>query len=366
MVGQLLAGVAVLCVWLWALDIPASASSGGPDVLAPAAALIEADTGAVIYEKSASQPRAIASTTKLMTAYVALRHAPLWRVLTVQPYRPAPEETVAGIVAGERLSVSDLLKAMLLPSGGDAANTLAVDLGGGVSRFVGWMNAAARRLGMRHTHYSTPVGLDTPGNYSTAGDLAHLARALMRDAGFAAIVDMPSARLRSGLVLPNLNDLVGRYWYVIGIKTGHTSDAGYCLVGAARRRGATVISVVLGEGSEAARDRDSLALLNDGLSLYRRVELITAGHVYARVPVSDHPGVRLALVARRSVSLIVRAGSKLDVYRSGVPSSVHGPLAPHIRLAKIIVRQNGRIVARVALVSRVGLAPGAAADAPAA
>jgi serine-type D-Ala-D-Ala carboxypeptidase (penicillin-binding protein 5/6) len=230
--------------------------------------VIEADTGRVLYAKDDQQRLPIASTTKLMTAYVALAHATPGKVLTVQPYTPAPEETVAGLVPGQRLTVSDLLKAMLLPSGGDAAHTLAVDLGGGsLTRFVGWMNSAAARLHMGNTHYSTPVGLDTPGNYSTAADLAELAKKLLEDPVVAQIVAMASARLTDGQVVSNRNDLVGRFPWVVGVKTGHTAGAGYCLVGAGRRDGHEAISVVLGDPSETARDSDTLQLLRYGLAV---------------------------------------------------------------------------------------------------
>lgn len=231
------------------------------------------DTGAVVYSnRHTHERRPIASTTKLMSAYVALAHASLGHRVTVQPYAASPGETVAGLPVGRRLDVNDLLKAMLLPSGGDAAHSLAVDLAGSSGRFVAWMNAAARKLGLRDTHYATPVGLDTPANYSSAGDLARLALALMREPAFARIVRMRSARLTDGQTVVNRNDLVGRYPYVLGVKTGHTRDAGYCLVGAARRRGETVISVVLDDPSEAARDADTLALLRYALA---RVPLVS-------------------------------------------------------------------------------------------
>jgi D-alanyl-D-alanine carboxypeptidase (penicillin-binding protein 5/6) len=265
------------CVAL--LAAPAGAGADRTIVGAPAGIVIEgdadgvkADPNTVLYAHNSYQRRAIASTTKLMTAYVAIKHASPGRVLTVQPYTPAPEETVAGLTPGRKLTVHDLLKAMLLPSGGDAAHTLAVDLAGSTPGFVRWMNAAARQLRMSHTHYSTPVGLDTPGNYSSASDLARLAMALMRNQTIAGVVGVHSARLTDGQVMVNRNDLVGRYPWVIGVKTGHTSDAGYCLVGAARRRDAMVISVVLGDPSEVTRDADTLALLRYGLGHLRPIE----------------------------------------------------------------------------------------------
>lgn len=256
-----------------------AAAADQPLIGAGAAIVLQGDTDSVVsgseqvlYSRNSYERRAIASTTKLMTAYVAITHASAGHVLTVQPYIASPGETVAGLVPGQRLTVRDLLKAMLLPSGGDAAHTLAVDLAGSTNRFVGWMNAAAVRLRLRHTHYSTPVGLDTPGNYSSAGDLARLAMVLMRNQTVAGVVDQPSARLTDGQVVVNRNDLVGRYPFVVGIKTGHTHDAGYCLLGAARRGDAMVVSVVLDDPSEGTRDADTLALLRYGLGHLRPVQ----------------------------------------------------------------------------------------------
>jgi D-alanyl-D-alanine carboxypeptidase (penicillin-binding protein 5/6) len=251
-----------------------------PSVNTPAAIVLEAsaggspaDTDQVLYSRDDYERRAIASTTKIMTAFVAIEHASPDRVLTMQPYTPAPEETVAGLPPGERFTVRELLEAMLLPSGGDAAHTLAVDLAGSTERFVGWMNADARRLGLLRTHYSTPVGLDTPGNYSSAGDLARLAVALLRNPTLAGIVNTPRAVLSDGQVMVNRNDLVGRYPWVVGVKTGHTADAGYCLVGAARHGDDVVVSVVLGDPSEAVRDADTLALLRYGLDHLRSISM---------------------------------------------------------------------------------------------
>lgn len=252
------------------------AAEDQPVIGAGAAIVLQGDADSVVsgseqvlYARNPYERRPIASTTKMMTTYVAITHSSVGHVLTVQPYAASPGETVAGLVPGQRLTVRDLLKAMLLPSGGDAAHTLAVDLAGSTSRFVGWMNAAAVRLRMRHTHYSTPVGLDTPGNYSSAGDLARLALVLLRNQTVAGIVDQHSARLTDGQVVINHNDLVGRYPFVVGVKTGHTNAAGYCLVGAARRGDTVVVSVVLDDPSEGTRDADTLTLLRYGLGHLR-------------------------------------------------------------------------------------------------
>jgi D-alanyl-D-alanine carboxypeptidase (penicillin-binding protein 5/6) len=340
----------------------ARAATPAPSAMRPilharAAILVERDVGVTLFSEHADRQLPIASTTKLMTAYVALQHARLTRVLTVRPYTPAPDETVAGIAAGERLSVATLLTAMLLPSGGDAAHTLAYDLGGGsIARFVGWMNSSAAALGMTGTSYSTPVGLDTPGNHSSPADLALLAEALMRNAYFAKTVDRPSATLVDGRHVTNTNDLVADYGFVVGIKTGHTLDAGYCLVGAGSSSGADFISVVLGDPSEATRDADTLKLLRYGNALYHRVEPVRAGHVYASVPVAGRSPERLALVAKRTLPLWLPRGRGLDVYPSGVVTAAVGPLAAGTRLAEVVVQSGDRVLGTVPLVGRNAIA----------
>ncbi|MGI8802727.1 MAG: D-alanyl-D-alanine carboxypeptidase family protein, partial [Solirubrobacteraceae bacterium] len=316
------------------------------------------------FGRAADAGLPIGSTTKLMTAYVALHRAPLTRILTVAPYAAAPGETVAGLRAGERLSVADLLAAMLLPSGGDAAHTFAVDLAGSVGRFVDWMNRAAADLHLDESHFSTEVGLDTSGNYASATDLARLTGVLLANPYFARTVARTRVTLADGLTVHNRNDLVGEYGSVIGVKTGHTNAAGYCLLAAGRRDGATVVTVVLGDPTTGTRDADSLALLRYGLSLYRGAEAVHRGRVYATVPVDGRPGERLALVAQRSATVVLRRGGHLALNRTGLAASARGPLQKGTVLGQLTVKLDGRVVAEVPLVSRSPLAPPPAAPRP--
>jgi D-alanyl-D-alanine carboxypeptidase (penicillin-binding protein 5/6) len=339
------------------LALVGSAQAAAPDPPPPplharAAILVEHDLGTTIFSRRADVRVPVASETKLMTAYVALTRASLSRVLKVQPFTPTDDETVAGLHAGQRLSVGDLLAAMLLPSGADAAETLAVDLAGSESRFVRWMNQAAVSLHLDRTHFATEVGLDTPGNYSTAADLASLTATLLENHFFAAVVARSRARLSNGQTVVNRNVLVGRYAFVVGVKTGHTRGAGYCLVAAGRRDGATVISVELGDGDEATRDADTLALLRYGLALYHGAEVVRADRVYARVPVAGRPDERLALVAQHPVRLVVRRGSKVSVYPTNLAELARGPLQKGTQLGALAVKLDGQVVARVPLVSR--------------
>jgi D-alanyl-D-alanine carboxypeptidase (penicillin-binding protein 5/6) len=317
---------------------------------ARAEVLILEGSAKVLFAENANEELPIASTTKLMTAWVALHREPLRATLVEQPYDAEADESTAPVPAGTRLSLPDMLRAMLLPSGNNVAYSLSLDVGGSEEDFVEKMNAAASALGLGRTHYSTPIGLDTPpGNYSTAVDLSHLARALMRIRAFRQIVDEPSARLADGIVVDNRNDLVGAYPWVVGVKTGNTADAGECLVAAARLDGVRLISVVLGAPSEADRDSDTLALLRYGLSLYRRASVAAAGRVYASVPVSGR--TRPArLVAGRSLRLVLARAVRLHVGLE-VPSRLTGPIPAGTREGSLVVSEDGRRVTSVALVT---------------
>jgi D-alanyl-D-alanine carboxypeptidase (penicillin-binding protein 5/6) len=257
----------------------AAASAGARPSLALAARealLVDTDTGTTLFALHPNREVPIASTTKLMTAYVTLEFETLNHMVVERPYDAddGSDQSLAGLPVGAHYSIADMLRAMLLPSGNDVAHSLALDVGGTRRHFLALMNAAARKLGLTHTHYTTPVGLDSAGNYSSADDLETLAVALMRDPFFAAVVRERSAYLPHGIEVNNTNDLLA-YHFVVGIKTGHTLDAGYCLVGAGSRDGVHLISVVLGDPSEAARDDDTLTLLRYGLHRYdtRRIAL---------------------------------------------------------------------------------------------
>src|SRR5262245_28874355 len=173
-----------------------------------------------------------------MTALLAVERLPLDGRVRAVPYHPMPAESLIDLAPGERMSVADLLRAALIESANDAAATLARAAGGSERRFVRLMNREARRLGLSETHDANPVGLDEPGNYSSARDLTTLARVVLRNQFLAKTVDLPRARLKTGAhprIVVNRNDLVGRVPWVDGVKTGHTNGAGYVLVGAGRR-----------------------------------------------------------------------------------------------------------------------------------
>jgi serine-type D-Ala-D-Ala carboxypeptidase (penicillin-binding protein 5/6) len=345
---------AVMAFLTLLIAVPASARVPRPELgSATAGIVIDARSGQVLLAKHADWRRPIASTTKLMTALLTLESGKLNRVFTAPAYDAAPAESQIHLRRGERMTVRDLLTGLLLESANDAAADLAVGVAGSRGAFVHEMNARARALGLHETHYANPIGLDAPGNYSSARDLATLARKLMANPTFAAIVDRTGATLRSGdhpRTIHNRNLLIGRYPFVDGVKTGHTSIAHYVLVGAAHGHGGRVVSVVLGEPSESARDADTLALLRWGIDQYRRVTLLRPGRTVARVKVAYHPDLRIRLTTRHSVSYTLLRGERLTT-RVHAPAQLSGPLPAGRRVGSVEVLFAGHKVKTLGLVT---------------
>jgi D-alanyl-D-alanine carboxypeptidase (penicillin-binding protein 5/6) len=353
-VARLLA-VLALPLLLLAPGAAAQSPSGAPRLVgAKAAILMEASTGDVLMARNRNQRSQIASTTKLMTVLVALQRDDLDDVFSAADYHPAPSESQIGLRRGERMSVRDLLRAALLPSANDAAATLAVGTMGSTSAFVAEMNRRAQALGLRDTHYANPVGLDDPQNYSTAHDLAKLAIELRKNEFFRRTVDLPVATLRSGShkrTVINRNALVRRVPDVNGVKTGHTRVAGNILVGSASRDGVTVISVVLGEPTERARDTDSLALLRYGLDSYNARTVLPQGRVLDRIALRYRDGESVEVVAGATVKRVLRSGARTKVTISGLPKEVDGPLPRGTRVATAVVTRGDEVLARVPVVT---------------
>ena len=342
----------VLVVWLGMADA-AAAATGAPHLGVRAAALIEESSGEQLYGLNPDAELAIASTTKLMTALVTLHHARLREVFTDPNYYPASEDSQIGLVPGERMSVHDLLIALMLPSADDAAEDLAFNVGhGSVARFEAMMNARALELHLAHTHYTTPIGLDTPGNYSSARDLVSLARYVLRSEPFVrAVVSKPRALLRTGnrvRSVTNLNDLVGRYSWINGVKTGHTLQAGYVLVASGTRNGMTLIGAVLGAPSEAGRDAAALALLGYGFATFGLRTPVRAGEVLARPLIKGEPGRRARLITASAYTHVFPRAARVRV-RVHAPAQLVGPLPAHTVVGTAVVLANGRVQARIPL-----------------
>jgi serine-type D-Ala-D-Ala carboxypeptidase (penicillin-binding protein 5/6) len=236
---------------------PARANSGPRGVQAEAAAIAVASTGQVLWSRDLNTELPIASITKVMTALVVIRAGDLSRRITVPAavvgYVEEHDASSAGLRPGDTLTAAQLLEGLLLPSGADAAYTLAEAYGPGLAAFIARMNATTRRLGLTRTHFSNFDGLPYPtgySTYSTAANLLKLGRVAMTSAVFRSIVDRRSYRIASGsghhaYFWQNLNPLLGVYRGAIGIKTGYTPAAGHCLLFEATRGSRSFIGVNL-------------------------------------------------------------------------------------------------------------------------
>jgi serine-type D-Ala-D-Ala carboxypeptidase (penicillin-binding protein 5/6) len=249
-----------------------------PRIRAAAAFVFDGDTGAVYYASHADAERAMASTTKIMTAYVALHHASPDMVVKVGADAASyvnSDNSYMGLSAGEQLTLHDLLYGLLLPSGNDAAVAIADGVGGSVSHFVAMMNDEAKTLGLTHTHFANPHGLDAAGHYTSARDLAVLAAYALHDpfiaqAAATATYYIPKSATHKAYYLTNFNSLLpgalAPYPGAIGLKPGNTGNAGWCEAFAARRDGHLIIGVVLGDPTWSVRNDDMRLLLDWGFS----------------------------------------------------------------------------------------------------
>jgi len=228
-----------------------------------AAAIIEGECGALVYGQREHERLPPASLTKIATALVAAERADLDRVVQIDVNSAllvvSTDSTVMGLETGMEMSLRDLLHGLLLVSGNDAAVEIAEEVGGTLRNFIDLMNAKAVQLGLTNTHFANPHGLDEPGLYSSAYDMAQLGRALLDEPELAAVVAKPRYEMNNGEVLLNGNRMLTEYPDTVGVKTGYTEDAGQTLVAAAERNGRLLIVSVLG-----SRDRfaDAVALLD--------------------------------------------------------------------------------------------------------
>jgi serine-type D-Ala-D-Ala carboxypeptidase (penicillin-binding protein 5/6) len=342
-------GLAIVLVGL-----PGRAAAADPPKLdAKAWILIDPRDDSVLAANAPDKRLPVASTTKLMTAYLALHELKPSQMLAAANYHPSnPAEITLGLRPGERMRVRDLLYGLLLPSASDAAETLAAGVSGSVPAFVSEMNRTAQRLGLTDTHYANPIGLDDPDNYSSAHDLVTLASMLMRNRLFAQIVNSPSATLRSGdhpRTVTSRDTLLGRAPWINGVKTGHTLGAGYVLVGSGTKDSTTLISAVLGTPSEYARDIDTLQLLDYGFSLYRPVQPVRQGQELAS-PELDYRSDHLPLVATRPISVNVRGGQRVST-RVSAPGEISGAIRKGQTLGRVTVTVDGRRAAVSPLVA---------------
>lgn len=341
------------------------AQAAGPEVSAQSAVVLTADTGAVLFEKDGHTPRPVASTTKIMTALLALEAAqeqgdPL---VDITQEMVAVEGSSMGLQAGDSISLTGLAAGMLLASGNDAANAAALYLDGSLESFAARMNQRAAALGMEDTHFVTPSGLDGEdaqglGHLSTAYDMALLARAALEDQAFRQLCSSPSLAVEFAepvkrVTYTNHNKLLTQYQGCVGVKTGFTKEAGRCLVSAAERDGALLIAVTLNAPNDW---QDHTALLDYGFTQVEPYQL-AGGDVRLTVPVVGSPVEVVSLRGSNGGEVTLPLGQGAQVERVvRVPKFLYAPVEAGEQVGEICWYLEGQLLGSAPLTA-AGAAP---------
>ncbi len=284
----------------------------GVSVSAESAILIEASSGEIIYEKNAHNRMSMASTTKIMTALVALENGDLSTAVKVNENACGVEGSSIYLASGEELTLEELLYALMLESANDAAAAIAYEIAGGIDEFSDMMNCTAARLGLSDTHFTNPHGLDNADHYTTAADLAKLTAYALKNEKFREIVatkkrSIPLGNGEGTRVLVNHNRLLRISDDVIGVKTGFTKHSGRCLVSAAERDGVCVIAVTLNAPSDW---NDHLALHDLGFSEFTVFTLADAEEFTVKIPCAGTECGYITVTNRDSLNICARVGTQ--------------------------------------------------------
>ncbi|MBD5154848.1 MAG: D-alanyl-D-alanine carboxypeptidase [Oscillibacter sp.] len=312
---------------------------------ASSAVLIEQGSGRVLYEQNSDEERLIASVTKIMTAVVALEHGDKLCSYTVTAGDMA-EGSSMYLKPGDTLRLEELLYGLMLVSGNDAALAVAHCVAGDVEDFVALMNETARELGMTHSHFANPNGLDAEGHYSSARDLAVLAAYALKDQDFRRIVSTASITIGERY-LANHNKLLRMCEGCIGVKTGFTKAAGRTLVSAATRDGMTLVCTTLNDGNDW---QDHMDLLDYGFANYHLETAVPAGRVLASVLVQEGTVISVPLAAVEDLCYPLTGDEKLTVV-ARVPLSVPAPVVPGQIVGEVCAYLEGEEVAKVDLMA---------------
>lgn len=332
-------GIAVgLCVAIFVqICCPVTGYGEEPEeetLYARSAALIDADTGRVLYGKNADAIMPMASTTKIMTCIIALEYGNLEDVYTVSSYAASMPQVKAGYKKDEQYRLEDLLYALMLESHNDAAVVIAEGVAGSVEGFAALMNRKAAELGCSSTHFVTPNGLDAEGHQTTAAELGKIAAYAMGNERFCEIIQTRSytyANVSGDHThsIQNKNAFLDQYEGCIGIKTGYTGDAGYCYVGCARRGDVTLISVVLACGwppHKTYKWQDCRVLLDYGFADFQKKEVLSPQKSFDTIPVNN--GIEDTITISTADSLTLLIGGKEHVrVEYLLPETVEAPVA---------------------------------------
>lgn len=326
----------VIIVTFTSLPVTASAL----EVSAKAAVVICGDTGEVLFSKNLDMRLPMASTTKIMTGLLLCEYNNLEREITVTDEMVRVEGSSMGLLVGDKVTLRDLLYGLMLASGNDAANTIAIAMAGSVYDFAELMNNKAREIGLKNTNFVTPSGLDNENHYTTAYDLALLTKYAMQNEEFALTVGSKSATLNYGnppyrRTLSNHNKLLKNVEGCVGVKTGFTKKSGRCLVSAVRRDGKYVIAVTLNAPNDW---QDHKNMLEYGLSKIIQTEISPKKNEY-NIPVIN--GEEENLTVKIEPFLINSSQSEGFTCEIYLPPYIFAPIKKGEVIGRTVYKQNG-------------------------
>lgn len=331
------------------LGVPVSVLPG----VKMAAGILVTEDGRVLWSRNADEQRAMASITKIMTAVIALENSTPDEEVSVPEAVRSVGESTSFLRPGEKFPMAELIEALLVKSGNDAAVTIAVHIAGDERAFVEMMNAKANELGLTNTHYANSHGLDAVGHHSSAADIAVLARYAMRNADFRRCAGTKIAEISypEGVrKLENTNLLLGSYEGANGVKTGFTKKAGYCLASSARRGQTELYAVVLGTANERARLTEARELLDWGFAHYREQRVASAGTLLGKSVVTDYLDRTVAGAVSEDTTLtIFELAGTID--RTVSMSEVKAPIAAGDKIGVATFTQRGQVIATVPLMA---------------
>lgn len=331
---------------------PASgtAEMGKPPKIASGAGIVyDTKSGRVLYSKNAYSRRAIASTTKIMTAVVAIEKGKLEDRVAVSKRAASIRGSTINLKQGQVFTLRELLYGLMLNSGNDAAIAVAEHIGGSVEGFVSMMNAKAVELGLKDTHFTSPHGLDNSGHYSTCFELAKMAAYALQNDTFADIVATRSTSI-SSRGLNNTNEMLSLYPGADGVKTGYTGQAGRCLVTSVTREGRKIISVVLNADSRSTRARDSKVILDYAFNQYKMYTLMKQGDIVAELPVARGKAEAVSLEAIEGLELPLREDEVQSLQKEILlPKDMEAPVYTGIEAGTVRYLLNGKVLAETAL-----------------
>ena len=336
----------VLVLVVRASDISVSAHS---------AVLIDADSGRVLWSKNADEKMSMASTTKIMTALVAVENADIKSEVKIPSEAVGVEGSSIYLETGETLTLEELLYAMLLESANDAAAAIAIHVGGSIEDFALMMNERAAQMGLESTSFANPHGLDAEGHYTTAGELGVMSAEALKDPDIAKIVSTYRHQIPFGnesrRYLLNHNKMLKLYDGAIGVKTGFTKKSGRCLVSAAERDGLRLVAVTLNAPDDWSGHRK---MLDYGFENYEMREVVKPGQLSFRLSCIGGEVPDVTVTNPDGFKVCMKKGESDVNMTINLPRFVYAPIDSGARLGEVIISKDGKELGRVELVATSG------------